>query len=147
MSGPGTREPPVDPPPVDPPPVDRPGSRPDPERGLRGVMSATLVLEFIVVLLGLLFVVRSGEGVSAIEVIVILLLAAGMIAACAVVSRPWGLPFALGLQAVLIGCWLISPPLGIMGVVFSLVWAAILWFRAEYRRRLAAGTLPRPIES
>lgn len=141
MSGPGTREPPVDP-----PPVDR-GGRPDPERGLRGVMSATLVLEFIVVLLGLLFVVRSGEGVSAIEVIVILLLAVGMIAACAVVSRPWGLPFALGLQAVLIGCWLISPPLGIMGVVFSLVWAAILWFRAEYRRRLAAGTLPRPIES
>ena len=44
----------------------------------------------------------------------------------------------------MIACWLITPPLGIMGIVFGLVWASILWFRGEFRRRLAAGTLPGP---
>jgi HAMP domain-containing protein len=40
--------------------------------------------------------------------------------------------------------WLITPSLGVMGVVFGLVWALIIWFRNEFRRRLAAGTLPGP---
>lgn len=127
-------------------PESQSSSRPDPEKGLRGVMSATLVLEFIVVLLGVLFVTRSGQGVSAAEIVVLVVLAFGMLATCAVLAKPYGLPMALGLQVALIACWLIAPALGILGVVFGLVWASILWFRGEYRRRLAAGTLPKPIE-
>ena len=60
------------------------------------------------------------------------------------VSRPWFLPVALTLQGVMIVGWLITPSLGVMGVVFGLVWALIIWFRNEFRRRLAAGTLPGP---
>ena len=48
----------------------------------------------------------------------------------------------VGLQVLTIAGWLITPPLGVMGVVFAMVWAVIFWFRAEFRRRLAAGTLP-----
>ena len=36
--------------------------------------------------------------------------------------------------------WLITPSLGVMGIIFLLVWALIIWFRNEFRRRLAAVT-------
>lgn len=116
----------------------------DPEKGLRGVMSATLVLEAITVLLSIPVAANTGAGVGAGGVIVICILALLLIAACTIISRPWAVPVILGLQVVMIACWLISVPLGVMGIVFSLVWALILWFRGEFRRRLAAGTLPGP---
>jgi hypothetical protein len=116
----------------------------DPERGLRGVMSATLILEAVVVLLSIPVAKNTGSGTNAVGVVLICLLAVALIAACAFVSRPWFLPAALTLQALMIIGWLITPSLGVMGVVFGLVWALIIWFRNEFRRRLAAGTLPEP---
>ncbi len=116
----------------------------DPERGLRGVMSATLILEAVVVLLSIPVAKNTGSGTSALGVVLICLLAVALIALCAFVSRPWFLPVALTLQGVMIVGWLITPSLGVMGVVFGLVWALIIWFRNEFRRRLAAGTLPGP---
>jgi heme/copper-type cytochrome/quinol oxidase subunit 2 len=77
-------------------------------------------------------------------VVLICVLAAALIAACAFASRSWFLPVALSLQALVVLGWLITPTLGVMGVVFALVWALIIWFRNEFRRRLAAGTLPEP---
>ena len=116
----------------------------DPEKGLRGVMSATLILEAITVLLAIPVAANTGGGVGPVGIIVICALAVLLIAACGIVSRPYALQVILGLQVVMIGCWLITPPLGIMGIVFGAVWAIILWFRSEFRRRLAAGTLPGP---
>ena len=116
----------------------------DPERGLRGVMSATLVLEAITVLLAIPVAANTGGGVGPVGVTIICVLAVLLIGACAIVSRPYALPVILSLQVLMIACWVITPPLGIMGVVFGLVWALILWFRGEFRRRLAAGTLPGP---
>jgi len=116
----------------------------DPEKGLRGVMSATLILEAITVLLAIPVAANTGGGVGPLGITVIGVLAALLIAACGVVSKPYGLQVILGLQVLMIASWLITPPLGIMGIVFGLVWAIILWFRGEFRRRLAAGTLPGP---
>jgi hypothetical protein len=124
-----------------PQPARRP---PDPEKGLRGVMSATLVLEAITVLLAIPVAANTGSGVGTVGVVVICVLAALLIAACTIISRPYALQVILGLQVVMIACWLITPPLGVMGIAFGLVWALILWFRGEFRRRLAAGTLPGP---
>ena len=124
-----------------PPPRTRPY---DPEKGLRGVMSATLILEAITVLLSIPVAANTGTGVGPVGVAVICVLAVLLIACCAIISRPFAVPVILGLQAVMIACWLISAPLGVMGIVFGLVWALILWFRGEFRRRLAAGTLPGP---
>lgn len=122
-----------------------PESRPyDPERGLRGVMSATLILEAIVVLLAIPVANNTGSGASAFGVALICLLALALAAACAYVSRPWFVPAALTLQGLMILGWLITPTLGVMGIVFALVWALVIWFRNEFRRRLAAGTLPGP---
>ena len=129
-------------------PANEPASAParpyDPEKGLRGVMSATLILEAITVLLAIPVAANTGTGVGPMGVAVICLLALLLIGTCAIISRPYAVPVILGLQVVMIACWLITPPLGIMGIVFALVWAIILWFRGEFRRRLAAGTLPGP---
>jgi hypothetical protein len=119
----------------------------DPERGLRGVMSATLVLEAVVVLLSIPVAKNTGSGTSALGVILICILAVALIALCAFAGKSWFVPAALSLQGLMILGWLITPSLGIMGVVFGLVWGLIIWFRNEFRRRLAAGTLPGPTPS
>ena len=124
-----------------PPPTMRPY---DPERGLRGVMSGTLILEAIVVLLSIPVAKNTGSGTSAAGVILICLLAVALIAACAFVTRPWFLTAVLTLQALMIVGWIITPSLGVMGIIFGLVWALVIWFRNEFRRRSAAGTLPKP---
>lgn len=124
------------------PPMTRPY---DPERGLRGVMSATLILEALVVLLAIPVANNTGSGTNAVGVIAICLLAAALVVACRYVTRPWFVPAALGLQALMIIGWLITPSLGVMGIVFALVWSLVIWFRNEFRRRLAAGTLPQPL--
>lgn len=126
-----------------PPPA--PTMRPyDPERGLRGVMSATLILEALVVLLAIPVANNTGSGTHGIGVVLICVLAVALILACKYVARPWFVPVALTLQGVMIVGWLITPSLGLMGIVFGLVWSLVIWFRNEFRRRLAAGTLPQP---
>lgn len=114
----------------------------DPERGLRGAMSATLVLEALTILLALPVAARTGGGVGPFGVGYILLLAAAHVAGCVVVKRYWALTAFLALQVLVVAGWFVSASLGVMGVVFGLVWLAIAWFRFEYRRRSAAGTLP-----
>jgi hypothetical protein len=113
----------------------------DPERGFRGVMSGALILQSITVLLGLP-VASSGRDLAGWELTVILLLAAGCVAACAFVKKSWIVPAVLGLQVVAILCWFITPALGAMGVIFAIAWWTLLHFRGEYRRRLRAGVLP-----
>ena len=117
---------------------------PDPEKGLRGIMSATLVLEAITVLLSIPVAANTGGGAGPLGITVICVLALLLVAACTIVSKPYALQVILGLQVVMIACWLITPSLGVMGIIFGLVWGVILWFRGEFRRRLAAGTLPGP---
>jgi hypothetical protein len=115
---------------------------PDPMKGLRGVYAATLTLEAIVVGLALLVLPKFGEGATLFGVIVISALAVAMVVAAGVQRRPWGLGLALGLQAVMIVCGLLVPALGVMGVVFALVWAGILLLRRDLLGKMARGELP-----
>ncbi len=107
-------------------------------------MSATLILEAIAVLLSLPVAVNTGGGVGPVGVAIILLLALLLVLACRVVAKPYAIQVILGLQVLAIACWFITPTLGVMGIIFAVAWGVILWFRAEFRRRLAAGTLPGP---
>lgn len=116
----------------------------DPERGLRGIMSATLILEAISVLLSIPVAANTGGGAGPIGVTVICLVALLLVLACRIVARPYAIGVIVGLQALVIACWFVTPALGVMGLVFLVAWGVILWFRAEFRRRLAAGTLPGP---
>lgn len=115
----------------------------DPMKGARGVFAAALILEAIVVLLALLVVPRFGGGSSGLGVGVVGALAAAMVLASGVQRRSWGLPAALVLQVLLIVAgFVFVPALGIVGLVFALVWAVLVWMRREVARRMAAGTLP-----
>lgn len=116
-------------------------ARSDPERGFRGVMAAALVLQAITLLLGLP-VAATGAGLAGWELAVILTLAAACVAAAGLVRRPFAVPLIIGLQVAAVGTWVIDPALGVMGLVFAVVWWTLLHWRAEYRRRLAAGVLP-----
>jgi uncharacterized protein DUF4233 len=117
-----------------------PGVR-DPWKGLRGIMAGTLVLEFIAFLLALPVVWKLSGGVSSIGFGIVIALAVLMLVAGFVQRRPWGLGVALALQVVAIVCFLVHPAIGIMGLVFGLVWAYILHLRREVARRMRAGEL------
>jgi hypothetical protein len=107
-------------------------------------MSATLILEAITVLLAIPVAANTGGGAGPLGIAAICILALLLVATCGIIARPFAVQVILGLQVVMIACWFITPPLGIMGIIFALVWGIILWFRGEFRRRLAAGTLPGP---
>jgi len=120
-------------------------SAPDPMKGFRGVMSAVLILEAIVVMLALLVVAKS-DGVAGWQGWIVGLLALLMILACGVVGRPWGIWVALGLQGAMILCFFIVPALGAVGVLFGLAWAWMLWARNDVAKRMAEGRIPQPGE-
>lgn len=115
---------------------------PDPMHGIRGVFAATLVLESIVVLLGLLVLVNIGPGAGPLALGVVVGLAVAMVVAAGLQRRPWGLGVALGLQLVMIACGLLSPVFAVMGAVFLLVWVGLLLMRRDVARRMARGELP-----
>ncbi|MDQ4117794.1 MAG: DUF4233 domain-containing protein [Actinomycetota bacterium] len=126
--------------------TDPQGVRPpptDPMKGIRGIFAATLILESIVVLLALLVLPKFGEGATAAGVTTMVVIALSMIVASGLQRRPWGLHVALGLQVVTVvaGFWLVTA-LGIMGLVFVLVWAILLWMRHDVAKRMAEGRLP-----
>ncbi len=116
---------------------------PDPMKGIRGVFAVTLVLEAIVVLLALLVFARFGNGPTALGVTVIVALAVLMVVGSGLQRRPWGLGFALALQAVtIVTGFLLTVPLGVVGVIFALVWGGLLLMRRDVARKMARGELP-----
>ena len=115
----------------------------DPMKGIRGIFAATLILESIVVLLALLVLPKFGEGATAAGVTTMVVIALAMIVGSGLQRRPWGLSVALALQVVtIVAGFLLVTALGIMGVVFALVWAILLWMRHDVGKRMAEGRLP-----
>jgi Protein of unknown function (DUF4233) len=111
----------------------------DPQRGLRGIMAATLFLEAIAVGLALPVVAKLGGGISSLAGWLITALVLAMLAAAFLQRRPWGLGLALALQVAMIACWPLVPTLGVLGVVFALVWVYLLWLRRTVAQRLSSG--------
>lgn len=114
----------------------------DPLRSFAGVMAATLLLETVVVLLSIPVVANLGSGMATWQGVLVGVLAVALLVTCAVLRRPWGIWVAVGLQAVMIVCWVALPALGILGLIFGVVWAILLWMRWDVARRMAAGRLP-----
>ena len=114
----------------------------DPLRSFAGVMAATLLLETVVVLLSIPVVSNLGSGMATWQGVLVGVLAAALLLTCAVLRRPWGIWVAVGLQLVMIVCWVALPALGILGVVFGLAWAILLWMRRDVAKRMAQGRLP-----
>jgi hypothetical protein len=130
--------------------VSGPGHRPEPSSGkpdplkaFRGPVAAALVLEVIVVLLTLLVVGKfGGQNGGALGIALVLALAAVMIALVRLAGRRWVPTVAAGLQLAMIACGVLVPALAVLGVIFGLVWLALLLMRRDVARRMARGELP-----
>lgn len=111
---------------------------PDPFKGLRGIFAGTLIMEAIVVGLAIPVVQRLGAGVGTVGAWYTGVLAVVMLLAAFLQRRPWGLGLALVLQVAMLVGWFAHPALGLLGVVFVLVWGYYLYLRHRLRRHLAA---------
>ena len=115
-----------------------PPQRTDPRKAFRGPASACLSMQAMILPFALFVMDRVEGGLTAVKVVWVLVLVVGMIVAIVFFSRPWGLPLALALQVATVLGWIVSPSLGVLGLVFALVWALMLWMRREVVRRQAA---------
>ena len=113
----------------------------DPMKGFRGVMSAMLVLEAIVLLLAVLLLAKR-EDITTTEMWIVGGLGVAMVLLCGVARKPWALGAALGLQGLLILGFLITPVIGVVGVLFALAWGWVAWMRQDVAKRMAQGRLP-----
>jgi hypothetical protein len=111
-------------------------------RSFAGVMALTLLLETVVVLLSIPVVANLGSGMATWQGVLVVVVAAALLLTCAVLRRPWGIWVAAGLQGVLVVCWVALPALGILGLIFGLVWTVLLWMRWDVAKRMAEGRLP-----
>ncbi len=115
---------------------------PDPWKSFRGVMAGTLILESIVVLLALPVVGTVGGGLTAFSMTYLIGFAVLLVVMAGIQGRPWAIWANLGVQVVLIAGWVIYPGVGLMGLLFALVWLVIVYLRAEVLRRQRNGLLP-----
>ena len=117
-------------------------NQPDPWKSFRGVMAGTLILEVIVVLLALPVVSVFHGGLTPVSSgyligsAIVLALMSGM------QGRSWALWANIGMQFVLILGAFIDVTIGIVGIIFLLVWVLIAYLRSEVKRRQDRGLLP-----
>jgi len=117
-------------------------NQPDPWKSFRGVMAGTLILEVIVVLLALPVVSVFHGGLTPVSsgyligMAIVLALLSGM------QGRSWALWANIGMQFVLILGAFIDVTIGIVGIIFLLVWVLIAYLRSEVKRRQDRGLLP-----
>lgn len=114
----------------------------DPLQSFRGVLMGTLVVEAITVALAMLLVIKFNGGVTSAAGWTVMALVAALLVTCGLLRHTYSLAVGFGLQLVMIVCAFLSVPLAIIGVVFALVWGALLWMRNDVAKRKAAGMLP-----
>jgi hypothetical protein len=110
---------------------------PDPMAAFPRILAGTLVLETVVVLLALPVVTKLGDGLATWQGVLVGGLALALLIAAGLVRRPYGVGVGLGLQVVMMACWFAVPALGVLGLVFLLVWVYLLWLRREVARQVS----------
>jgi hypothetical protein len=111
-------------------------------KSFRGIMAGALVLEAIVVALAIPVVAHLGGGMGTTGGVVVLVVLVALLVLCGLLRYRWSGLAALGVQVVLIASWFVMVALGVVGVLFALVWIYLLRLRRDVARRFAAGTLP-----
>jgi hypothetical protein len=111
-------------------------------------MAGTLILEAIVIGLAFPIVWRVGGGLTLWSGIYLGGLMLAMILGSGLQGRSWALPYDLALQVVAIGGWAIHWSIGVVGVVFGIVWLYIAYIKRDVRLRMERGLLngQEPIE-
>lgn len=130
--------------PAEPQPADAESAPPavDPMKGFRGVAAGALVLEAIVVALALLVVAKLDGGLVSWVGFVVGGVVVALVVLCALLRHRWSLPAVCVVQLALVACFPGSVGVGVVGVLFILIWAYLLYLRWDVARRMAAGRLP-----
>ncbi len=115
----------------------------DPLKGLRGVMAGTLIMEFITFLLVLPVVARVDEGAynTPFNIISVIVFCVALLVMSFLQGKSWALGVDLFLQIVAIIGFIVHPAMGVMGIVFALVWAYIVYLRKNLIERMKRGLL------
>jgi len=101
----------------------------NPSRALRGLGSIALTLEAVVLLLAIQPIRITEGAISAAQLVLLLGSASGAILLTGMLRSPWGWALAGALQAVLIAAGLLHWMIGVVGVLFGLVWLFVLYVR------------------
>lgn len=123
-------------------PTPVPAPQKDPMKGFRGIMAGTLILEAVVVALALPVVANLGGGIGSGTGFLVLGLILAFLGTCALLKRPWAAYVIVALHVVMVASWFLMVALGVIGVVFSLVWVYLFWLRRDVAKRMAEGRLP-----
>ncbi|MCV7346171.1 DUF4233 domain-containing protein [Mycolicibacterium rhodesiae] len=121
---------------------ETPAAPPDPWKSFRGVMAGTLILEAIVVLLALPVVSMVGGGLSAWSTAYLVGFAVFLVLLAGVQGRPYAIWLNLGVQLILVAGFFVYPAVGMVGLLFVVVWVILAYLRAEVLRRQRRGLLP-----
>lgn len=115
----------------------------DPLKGLRGVMAGTLIMEFITFLLVLPVVARVDEGAynTPFNIVSVIVFCVALLVMSFLQGKSWALRIDLFLQVVAIVGFIVHPAMGVMGIVFALVWAYIVYLRKNLIERMKRGLL------
>jgi hypothetical protein len=119
-----------------------PPSPPDPIKGFRGVMAGALVMEAITVGLALFAVADLYGGLNSTVGYLVGFVILALLLTCGFLRHNWTMIVVLVLQLVLVGCIVSAAAVGIVGLLFLVVWVFLFWLRREVARRMAAGQLP-----
>ncbi|MDI9918538.1 DUF4233 domain-containing protein [Rhodococcus sp. IEGM 1379] len=114
----------------------------DPWKGFRGVMAGTLIVESIVVFLTIPVVQVVGGGLTWFSGTYIIGLGVLMILGGGIQGRSWAIWYNVALQVLLVLGVFIHVSIGVMGLVFGLVWAYLVYLRRDIAQRMEKGLLP-----
>lgn len=115
----------------------------DPMKGIRGVMAGTLVLEAITIWLALTVILRVDDGAywTTFNWVAITALGAAHLIMAFFQRMPWALPVNLVLQVLLLAGVFIHPSVGIIAIIFIIVWWYLLHLRSTLIERMKRGLL------
>jgi hypothetical protein len=115
---------------------------PDPMKGFRGVAAGALILEVIVVGLSLLVVQRTAGGLGSWKGLLVGGIILALIVTCGLLKHSWSTWVVLAIQVVLIASIFVVTEVGVVGIIFGLVWAYLFYLRRDVAKRMAEGRLP-----
>lgn len=116
----------------------------DPLKGLNGVQAGVLIMESISLFLVLTVILKVAEGSywTTFNWMYVTVVATAHLVAAGLQRFSWGLGLALVLQVFALGGFFIHVSMGIMAIIFGLVWIYLLKLRRDLKERLARGLLP-----
>lgn len=122
-----------------------PGHEPlkDPMKGIRGVMAGTLVMEAITIALVLTVILRVDNGAywTTFNWVYVTAVAVAMLLAAFMQRFTWSIPMNIGLQVLALAGIFVHFSMGIVAVIFILVWAYLFYLRKNLMERMKRGLL------